>query len=432
MVGPNLVRLGGDDAGDSSFRRGTGVGSFGLSASYALVGWLALQADILITTKGANTGTGSFRLRYLEIPLLLRAGVSPNRWLEFYWLGGVSLGILREGASLGATDGVFTNKTDDLRPHDPGVVLGAGVAFELLPRHQLTFEVRYNHGWRSIDYDKNIDDIQNRAYSFLFGFRFGLGGGRKLRSLDGRAPIVEGKQSKQLMGRRTALKLDKGKMAGRPHPAAVGDVSFIPRRADEAAHIIDEDRRPGAAEDVATIDDKDRDGLSDSKDHCPDDPSRRTDGCSYVRLRVEWSRLGKEPHRLQIRMRDPGDEEKESVREYIHQPSPRNGKGAEAVLDDVARLLFDHPDVGLCIESHVLPGGNVDQQSKRQAEAARMHVKTVHAKLAGKGNALPPNRIDTAGRGAANPLPGTRPDDPTNRRLELTVLPKPGKCPAHP
>jgi len=110
------------------------------------------------------------RIRYLEIPLLARAGFSAagSATRAFVVVGAAPAFRLsaRTKASFQGEERTFDSK-DTWKPLDLGLVGGLGV--ELGP---VLIESRYTHGITHINEDDNGEDrIKNRVFSVAVGFR---------------------------------------------------------------------------------------------------------------------------------------------------------------------------------------------------------------------------------------------------------------------
>lgn len=155
--------------------------------------------------------------------------------------------------------------------------------------------------------------------------------------------------------------------------------------------------------------DRDNDGVSDANDRCPEDPETRNgylddDGCP-----------------------DEANETVTLTRTHIELAVPIvfSGGGTEVspasagLLDDVARLLTDRPDLRIRIEGHTDSRGEPDELMARSEERAR------NVKIALIERGVDAGRLETAGFGAANPIDTNRTSQgrAANNRVELAILP---------
>jgi outer membrane protein OmpA-like peptidoglycan-associated protein len=88
-------------------------------------------------------------------------------------------------------------------------------------------------------------------------------------------------------------------------------------------------------------------------------------------------------------------------------------------LEEIARMLRDHPELRLAIEGHTDASGNADHNrelSRRRAEAVRMYLVDNYS--------VEPNRLEAAGFGPTRPIADNETPEgrQQNRRVELVVL----------
>jgi hypothetical protein len=175
---------------DLPFKNKTGF-VIGASFSKGLMPLLSLQPEILYIQKGAKVdesltipevGTagveGSFDLAYLEVPLLLRAGLPVPGLSPFVYAGPAVAFNLSAKAKLDAVAGPFRESIidedikDDIKNLDYGIVLGGGMQLGL-PLIKLHIEARYTIGLTNIIDADDIDfELKNRAFSLMVGVTF--------------------------------------------------------------------------------------------------------------------------------------------------------------------------------------------------------------------------------------------------------------------
>jgi opacity protein-like surface antigen len=181
VLGLNLATLGGQDAdtfSKSVNRVGPVAGGF---ASVKLHDWIAVQLELLYSSKGTGRerdgmDVGPLVSTYIDVPLVIHAGIPLHKRIKPYALVGARLSVLL-GARVEYTDGTTVDVKDITTPVDYGLLFGAGTGIELLPKGSLQFEVRYDWGLNTLD-DPQVDreryDTKNRVLAFMLGFQYRL------------------------------------------------------------------------------------------------------------------------------------------------------------------------------------------------------------------------------------------------------------------
>ncbi|WP_298396880.1 porin family protein [Flavobacterium sp.] len=131
---------------------------------------LSLQPELLYSTKGAEvtydnafaSGTGKFRLNYIEAPLLLRANVTENFNIHF----GPYFAYLVDAKISNETNGGTFNfeeeiNNDDLNKFDYGLAAGLGFDFD-----GFGIGARYNYGLQTIGKERTF---LGQTYTFPEG-----------------------------------------------------------------------------------------------------------------------------------------------------------------------------------------------------------------------------------------------------------------------
>jgi hypothetical protein len=181
LAGINFAKFGGDDVGDVDTRTGFQAGLF---AVLPLSRFLALMPSVSYSQEGTavNPGggvSGSFKLDYLEVPVLLKlsAELNDNENLRTYAVAGPAVGFQLK-CQVHASSG---SQSADVDCDDPTLgldskkvqfsgVFGAGLDID-----RFTVGLRYQLGLSSID-DTGADaDIKNRVLSIVAGYGFRLG-----------------------------------------------------------------------------------------------------------------------------------------------------------------------------------------------------------------------------------------------------------------
>lgn len=176
----------------------------GVSFSSGLLPFITLQPEILYSEKGARfeetetiplddlgfpgqtasaTVDGTIDLKYIEIPILIRArlpvpGLSPFVYagpslaynLSSDFRADLSANIAGQQLSVTLFD---EDIKDDIKNFDIGFVIGGGMEFGL-PLLKVHAELRYTMGLRNIlDFDDNNDfDLKNNVFSLMVGVTF--------------------------------------------------------------------------------------------------------------------------------------------------------------------------------------------------------------------------------------------------------------------
>jgi opacity protein-like surface antigen len=182
LAGLDLATLGGSDVSDAGSRTGLSIGGF---ATFHVTKEFGIEPELLFTQRGAKeSGGGSdltLKLDYIDIPVLARYDVTlPNSAARPFFLAGPTFSFQvscdaeesGEGGSISAScDAVNQQNEGSLskKSFDTGATLGAGVAFPVDKKMDLSFSVRYTHGL--IDTFDNAD-AKNRTWSFMAGLTF--------------------------------------------------------------------------------------------------------------------------------------------------------------------------------------------------------------------------------------------------------------------
>ncbi|BFM44273.1 porin family protein [Flavobacterium sp. CFS9] len=152
--GFNMSNLYSSDANDENVLYGFNAG---LYATLPISDFIAIQPEILFTTKGAKleynnvfaSGDSKFRLNYIEVPLLVRVNITPN----FNVHAGGYASYLVSSKVTGRGDFNFEQEidTDDLNKFDAGLSAGVGVDFD-----PVSIGLRYNYGLTTIGKERTV------------------------------------------------------------------------------------------------------------------------------------------------------------------------------------------------------------------------------------------------------------------------------------
>jgi len=181
--GLSLATVGGSDLDDldAGYRKGIGLGVF---LELPVSDLLSIQPEILYLQKGTQESEQdvdyTFALDYVEIPVLLRINIPVEGTVAPYFLVGPALGFKAGCEVSGEDDEVELNVDCDeaeieIKSLDLGAVIGAGLSFEAGPG-DFHLGARYNYGLTILDDSGEDDDIKSRAFSFLVGYSFPMGG----------------------------------------------------------------------------------------------------------------------------------------------------------------------------------------------------------------------------------------------------------------
>ena len=149
------------------------------------------------------------------------------------------------------------------------------------------------------------------------------------------------------------------------------------------------------------IPDSDNDGINDEEDNCPSRPgTRENNGCPEIN--------GKLIDRVNTSAR--------SI-QFTSNNSAVLGATAKKVLNDVATIMKEDPDLKLSIEAHTSPGGKEETNMK----VSQARAEAVKAYLEQQG--VEADRMQVQGFGSTQPINSgtTAADKAKNRRVELKL-----------
>ncbi|WP_337964782.1 porin family protein [uncultured Flavobacterium sp.] len=152
--GFNMSNLYQNDANDDNVLYGFNAGVY---ATLPISDFVAIQPEILFTTKGAEldynnvfaSGNAKFRLNYIEVPLLVRVNITKN----FNVHAGGYASYLVDSKVTGEGDVVFDQQidTEDLNKFDAGLSAGVGVDF-----NPISIGLRYNYGLTTVGKERTF------------------------------------------------------------------------------------------------------------------------------------------------------------------------------------------------------------------------------------------------------------------------------------
>ncbi|WP_329805269.1 porin family protein [Flavobacterium facile] len=156
--GVNFSNLYTEDVDDSNLLTGFNLGLF---ARLPITQTFAIQPELSYTTKGAEleynnafvNGTSTFKLNYLELPVLLVINLSEN----FSVHGGPYVAYLIDGEATNNSQGTLFDvennlDNDDYNKFDTGLSVGIGY-----DTNKIGFGVRYNYGLQKVGKERNFN-----------------------------------------------------------------------------------------------------------------------------------------------------------------------------------------------------------------------------------------------------------------------------------
>jgi hypothetical protein len=175
MGGLNLSTITGDmDGGDKKMRMGFDLG---LTTQRAVNDMWSFNGELHWSMKGVKQEDGgdevTFKLNYLEVPLIFRGMSSSGDMRPFIELGAspaMKMSCDAEGKSGGVTATVECDDFVDINTFDLGLVGGVGIQW-MAGGRPWTLGARYTMGMMKLS-DDGDDDAKNANIQFLLGFRF--------------------------------------------------------------------------------------------------------------------------------------------------------------------------------------------------------------------------------------------------------------------
>ena len=172
LVGVNFANLTVDTGGPSvnfDSRKGLVAGVF---AVLPVAPRLAIEPGVFYSSQGAKINgeafgtSGTIKLNYVQVPVLVRAGVPLAPAVSLRLFGGPSFGF-RQSAKVRA-EGTDEDIKEDVESFDAGIVFGAG-----LDVSHFLIDARYTTGLKNAAKDpQEGESVKNRVFSIMAGFRF--------------------------------------------------------------------------------------------------------------------------------------------------------------------------------------------------------------------------------------------------------------------
>lgn len=172
-AGVTLARVTFDgDEGEAAFDTRVGL-TGGVFVTWRAVSWLALQPELLVTSKGARFEADVLDTRlvldYLEVPLLARLSRRVSG-ATVYAAAGPSFGWLLRAKSRVAFDGSTEeiDLKDEVEPFEIGAAFGGGIEIGAF-----VVDGRFTLGLSDIDADTTAAaGMKTRTIALTAGFRF--------------------------------------------------------------------------------------------------------------------------------------------------------------------------------------------------------------------------------------------------------------------
>lgn len=170
LAGASIATLAGDPVEEWDSRTGFVAGA---TLTLPLTSVVAFQPEVLFAQKGARISedgfTATFKLAYVEVPLLLRVDVPTTGAVRPHLFAGPALAfkascdVEASGAGVSASrpcrDIANEEEGDDLRSFDAGLMLGGALGVDFGAR-RLNVGARYTLGLTKLVAE---DDVKNRA-----------------------------------------------------------------------------------------------------------------------------------------------------------------------------------------------------------------------------------------------------------------------------
>ena len=314
----------------------------GLSARWSLHGDLFLNAR---KGAGRESTAGSMppaisplRLTYTEIPLLIRAQFKPSWPVRPHLLGGMSVDILTRAEDVRSDNMLIEDAEEFFPKFDMGFIAGAGASWDLPGTNlSLALEGRFEQGIFT------VGSFRNQTFSLLVGFELQLG----TRAHTPPSPVDRD---------RDRIPDNQDKCPDEPEDYK-GLLDGCPEKKPGPGKQDGHDGgspgkgQPSASKDMQSENDRDKDGLSSARDRCPDEPARTWDGCprKYDSIEFDDSRIGTAD--LVVTIKPPILLKKDFKPNSKASHFKAAGQAA-MVLNDLARLMRDYPQIQLRIEGN--------------------------------------------------------------------------------
>ena len=182
--GVNMADFGGDDApGNSSTRTGFSGGAFyGIDVNDQFgvrgeVNYVQKGAEGDVQAEDGDTHDGTYKLDYVEIPVLFLANIPAGDKFAFSIFAGPTFAF----NTTAEVEIPSHNETEDLssiiKSFEFGAAVGGGIEY-MLSSFSIIADVRYSLGASTVSDDGSGEsiDVKNRGIGIMAGVRFPLGG----------------------------------------------------------------------------------------------------------------------------------------------------------------------------------------------------------------------------------------------------------------
>jgi hypothetical protein len=137
-----------------------------------------LEVECLYTRKGIraiqSSASGEFtrKYTYLDLPVLAKFIITIEHGapLRQTFFAGPCFSFLKEAIETDTCCSGTADKKDEMKPLDIGVILGFAAEIDVGPG-RIVFDVRYNHGFSSLD---RIEDIRTSLVGVSLGYVFSI------------------------------------------------------------------------------------------------------------------------------------------------------------------------------------------------------------------------------------------------------------------
>lgn len=169
--GLNLANLTGSDVNNASIKTGIDVGVF---LTYDISDIFAVEPELLFSMKGAKSDsasvTGSWKVNYIEIPILLKAKLPTDGKIKPCIYVGPGIGFLMSSK---ISDDIEIDMKDFTKSTDITLIAGAGVSY-MMEKGALSFEARYEVGLSTIAKTPigTAPDYKTSDIAILVGYGF--------------------------------------------------------------------------------------------------------------------------------------------------------------------------------------------------------------------------------------------------------------------
>jgi opacity protein-like surface antigen len=175
--GLSIASLTGDDVDeDLGSRTGMNVGGF-LELPLADIVWLV--PGVYYVQKGASSDNpdGKIKIDYVEVPLLLRVGVSQRSPVGVNLFLGPTFAFQAKcefefGSITGSCESQAASDFDATKKFDLGLAVGAGLSFAVSPNVSFLTNAMWDLGLMSIDDSAAENDVKNEAIWLNVGLAF--------------------------------------------------------------------------------------------------------------------------------------------------------------------------------------------------------------------------------------------------------------------